>query len=379
MEMRSTRISRITACKMKFMRAILRYTRLDRERKEDNTETPITPESNFINKYQLQWKNHVQGMNRNRLPNAMLQYRPQGKKSLGRLKRWIENDSLRPHAGTSVCPRVLCPVFEHVASAAENGTTSYTRHTSHFPNTVVILTTVKVVHTILGLKFSYPMFDSRQLDLFRAVMDQIIIPSIRRESPNNHTEQPQLLVSCIRHETDPDLWKTILWADEATFKLNGKENRHNCVYWTSENPHEIMVFRFNSPLYRLYVAVNVRRPVNVRIYRYNLTFAVVVSQYLRIKVPDVDRAKIDAKSIIAVVINIQDEEFHQLGNPGKLKSLYTRKQFTLCKENFISNEEWISDDDDDDDDYEEDGNDDNGDDRRGKWEKTQLKGSTAVY
>ena len=61
---------------------------------------------------------------------------------------------------------------------------------------------------------------------------------------------------------------------------------------------------------------------------------------MRIKVPDVDRAKIDAKSIIAVVINIQDDEFYQLGTKaGKLKSLYTRNQFTLCKENFISIEE----------------------------------------
>ncbi|KAJ4452206.1 hypothetical protein ANN_03724 [Periplaneta americana] len=42
-----------------------------------------------------------------------------------------------------VCPRVLYPVCEYVSSAAENGTTSYTRHISHLPNTVVILSVVK--------------------------------------------------------------------------------------------------------------------------------------------------------------------------------------------------------------------------------------------
>ncbi|KAJ4445039.1 hypothetical protein ANN_06838 [Periplaneta americana] len=50
-----------------------------------------------------------------------------------------------------------------------------------------------------------------------------------------------------------------------------------------------------------------------------------VGQNVRIKVPDEDRAKIDAKSIIAVVINIQDDEFYQLGTKaGKLKRTNTR-------------------------------------------------------
>jgi hypothetical protein len=29
-----------------------------------------------------------------------------------------------------------------------------------------------------------------------------------------------------------------VWSDEAQFKLNGTVNRHNCVYWSSENPQE---------------------------------------------------------------------------------------------------------------------------------------------
>jgi hypothetical protein len=29
----------------------------------------------------------------------------------------------------------------------------------------------------------------------------------------------------------------IVWTDEATFKLNGTVNWHNCVYWFSENPN----------------------------------------------------------------------------------------------------------------------------------------------
>ena len=41
----------------------------------------------------------------------------------------------------------------------------------------------------------------------------------------------------------------------------------------------------------------------------------------------------DPRSIIAVITDIKDEEFYELAtNLGKLKALYTRNQFTLCKE-----------------------------------------------
>jgi len=63
-------------------------------------------------------------------------------------------------------------------------------------------------------------------------------------------------------------------------------------------------------------------------------------QNVRIKIPDIGRAKMDPRSIIAVITDIKDEEFYELGTKlGKLKALYTRNQFTLCKENFLSIEE----------------------------------------
>jgi hypothetical protein len=48
----------------------------------------------------------------------------------------------------------------------------------------------------------------------------------------------------------------------------------------------------------------------------------------------------DPRSIIAFITDIKDEEFYELGTKlGKLKALYTRNQFTLCKEIFLSIEE----------------------------------------
>jgi len=63
-------------------------------------------------------------------------------------------------------------------------------------------------------------------------------------------------------------------------------------------------------------------------------------QNVRVKIPDIDRAKMSPRSIIAVITDIKDEEFYELATKlDKLKVLYTRNQFTLCKEKFLSIEE----------------------------------------
>jgi hypothetical protein len=48
----------------------------------------------------------------------------------------------------------------------------------------------------------------------------------------------------------------------------------------------------------------------------------------------------DPRSMIAVITDIKNKEFYEPGTKlGKLKALYTRNQFTLCKENFLSTKE----------------------------------------
>ena len=39
----------------------------------------------------------------------------------------------------------------------------------------------------------------------------------------------------------------IIWSDEATLKLNGSINRHNCSYWAQENPHLTVERHLNLP------------------------------------------------------------------------------------------------------------------------------------
>ncbi|XP_054449778.1 uncharacterized protein LOC129087027 [Pteronotus mesoamericanus] len=49
----------------------------------------------------------------------------------------------------------------------------------------------------------------------------------------------------------------IWWSDEATFKLNGHINRHNCVYWNEVNPHVILEKDINLPGVTVWAAISV--------------------------------------------------------------------------------------------------------------------------
>lgn len=61
---------------------------------------------------------------------------------------------------------------------------------------------------------------------------------------------------------------------------------------------------------------------------------------VRIPVPEVDRGKGDAKSILAIIIKITEEGFFQLGTRnGRIKQLYSRSQFSVCEQKLIKIEE----------------------------------------
>ncbi|KAE9529177.1 hypothetical protein AGLY_011973 [Aphis glycines] len=65
-----------------------------------------------------------------------------------------------------------------------------------------------------------------------------------------------------------------------------------------------------------------------------------VGATVRVPVPDVDKGRGDARNILAVVIEVTDDGYYQLGTKeGLLKSLYSRSQFTICQKNLIAIEE----------------------------------------
>ena len=48
-------------------------------------------------------------------------------------------------------------------------------------------------------------------------------------------------------EEDSRLLDRIIWTDEPTFQMNGRVNRHNCVYWSDTNPHVIIEQELHVP------------------------------------------------------------------------------------------------------------------------------------
>ncbi|EFN87724.1 hypothetical protein EAI_08587, partial [Harpegnathos saltator] len=51
----------------------------------------------------------------------------------------------------------------------------------------------------------------------------------------------------IMNRIDTNFLNFIVFSDEALFEINGSVNRHNCRYWTDENPHWMSDLRTQYP------------------------------------------------------------------------------------------------------------------------------------
>ena len=76
---------RLEAAQVKFLRHLLGITKLDEEKyqliRQKTGAQNIVKE---IKQYQEKWLQHVQRMDTNRLPKQALQYKPKGRRNIGR-------------------------------------------------------------------------------------------------------------------------------------------------------------------------------------------------------------------------------------------------------------------------------------------------------
>jgi len=81
---------RLKAAQMKFLRPLLGITKLDKEKNQCiRLKTGAQNIVNEIKQYQKMWLQHVQRMDTNRLPKQAPQYKPKGRRNIGRQrKRW---------------------------------------------------------------------------------------------------------------------------------------------------------------------------------------------------------------------------------------------------------------------------------------------------
>jgi len=80
----------LEAAQVKFLRHLLEITKLDKEKyqciREKTRAQNIVKE---VKQYQKMWLQHVQRMDRNRIPKQALKYKPKGRRNIGRpKKRW---------------------------------------------------------------------------------------------------------------------------------------------------------------------------------------------------------------------------------------------------------------------------------------------------
>ena len=81
---------RLEAAHMKFLRHLLGITKLDKEKNQCiRQKTGVQNIVKEIKQYQKKWLQHVQRLDTNRLPKQALQYKPKGRRNIGRpRKRW---------------------------------------------------------------------------------------------------------------------------------------------------------------------------------------------------------------------------------------------------------------------------------------------------
>jgi len=81
---------RLEAEQIKFLRHLLGITKLDKEKNECiRQKTRAHNIVKEIKQYQKKWLQHVECMDTNRLSKQALQYKPKGRRNMGRpMKRW---------------------------------------------------------------------------------------------------------------------------------------------------------------------------------------------------------------------------------------------------------------------------------------------------
>jgi hypothetical protein len=73
---------------MKFLRHLLGITKLDKEKNQCiRGKTGAQNIAKEIKQYQEKWLQHVQRMDANRLPKQALQYKPKGRRNVGRPRK----------------------------------------------------------------------------------------------------------------------------------------------------------------------------------------------------------------------------------------------------------------------------------------------------
>jgi hypothetical protein len=97
---------RLEAAQMNFLRHLLGITKLDKEKNQGTIEkrTGAQNIAKEIKQYEEKWLQHVQKMDTNRIPKQALQYKPKGRRNIGRQRKRLRNQLYLEDQGTGNTP-----------------------------------------------------------------------------------------------------------------------------------------------------------------------------------------------------------------------------------------------------------------------------------
>ncbi|UYV66924.1 hypothetical protein LAZ67_4003355 [Cordylochernes scorpioides] len=119
---------------------------------------------------------------------------------------------------------------------------------------VPVTFTAKVIREGLALgrklgKLVRPCDSSSVLRILKRDKYRVYIPRLVQQLNDDDPDRRLQFCEWIQEMVirEPGFMGSIIWSDEAQFKLNGTVNRHNCVYWCEENPHITIEKAVNLP------------------------------------------------------------------------------------------------------------------------------------
>lgn len=143
--------------------------------------------------------------------------------------------------------------------------------------------------------------------------EESAVPILNSEiSSTSETLQNSTAISCIKKNSDCSLCSEEEICYHCKNKLNLENIRAQC-HQAQKRQGNKMLQKSNKKF----------KPGNV-------------GMTVRVPIPDVDRSRSDHRNILAVIMDIE-ENFYRLGTVhGVLKQLYSRNEFEICKQSFLT-------------------------------------------
>ena len=86
-------------------------------------------------------------------------------------------------------------------------------------------------------------------------------------------------------------YRDVIWTDEAKFSLDGSVNRHNCVYYAEENPHQIFKRSVNSPGIMVWAGICPIKVIGPYFFTKSVTAATYLNMLENFAFTEIDRLK----------------------------------------------------------------------------------------